>query len=340
MMNDAGNVRNVVLVGHSGSGKTTLVEALLGYSGTIQRPGRIEDGTTVSDFDEVEIRQQRSVNLTVAPFEVAGEKGSVTVNLLDTPGYADFTGDLRAGLRAADSALFVVAATDGVDGVTRMLWEECAAVGMPRAVVITKVDHQRADFGAALEACRAAFGDSVLPLYLPVPAAGGNGGGAGVTGLIGLLSQQLYDYSGGSRAAEAVPASEADRVDPAREELIEGIIQESEDETLMDRYLSGESIATDALIEDLEKAVARGSFYPLLAVASPAGIGMAELTEIITEGFPCALEHPLPPVTSVAGKAAAGLSCDPDGPLLAEVVKTTSDPYVGRVSLEIGRAHV
>ena len=320
-----GNVRNVVLVGHSGTGKTTLVEALLGYSGTVQRPGRIEDGSTVSDFDEVEIRQQRSVNLTLAPVVVNG----ITVNLLDTPGYADFTGDLRAGLRAADSALFVVSATDGVDGVTQMLWEECAAVGMPRAVVITKIDHQRADFDAALNACRAAFGDAVAPLYLPVPSSSG----AGVSGLIGLLSEKLYDYSGDSRVAGSPAASDAERMAETRGELIEGIITESEDETLMDRYLSGEEIDADVLIEDLEKAVARGSFYPVLAAASPAGIGMAELLEVITQAFPSPLEHPLPPVTTPDGKPVSGLSCDPDGPLLAEVVKTTSDPYVGRISL-------
>ena len=136
------SVRNIVLVGHSGAGKTTLVEALLGSTGTIQRVGRVEDGTTVSDFDEVEVRQQRSVNLTLAPLIHAGVK----VNLLDTPGYADFTGDLRAGLRAADAALFTVSAADPVDGLTKMLWEECAAAGTPRAVVITKIDHQRADF--------------------------------------------------------------------------------------------------------------------------------------------------------------------------------------------------
>src|SRR2546430_5467645 len=152
-------VRNVVLVGHSGAGKTTLVEALLVATGTIQRAGRVEDGTTVSDFDEVEIRQQRSVNLTLAPLIHAGVK----VNLLDTPGYPDFTGDLRAGRRAADAALFTVAATEGVDGLTRMLWEECAAVGMPRAVVITKIDHQRADFDPALSPWCPAFGDSRAP---------------------------------------------------------------------------------------------------------------------------------------------------------------------------------
>ena len=146
------SVRNVVLVGHSGAGKTTLAEALLGTTGTIQREGRVEDGSTVSDFDEVEVRQGRSVNLTLVPFV----HGNVKVNLLDTPGYADFTGDLRAGLRAADAALFTVPATDGVDGLTQMLWEECAAVGTPRAVVITKIDHQRGDFDEALAACREA----------------------------------------------------------------------------------------------------------------------------------------------------------------------------------------
>src|SRR3984893_7096808 len=169
-----GSVRNVALVGHSGSGKTTLVEALLASTGAIPRAGRVEDGTTVSDFDEVEVRQQRSVNLTLAPVVHAGIK----VNLLDTPGYADFTGDLRAGLRAADAALFTVPATDGVDGLTRMLWDECASVGMPRAVVITKLDHQRADFEEALQACQDAFGDSIAPLYLPVAGAQGGRWGA------------------------------------------------------------------------------------------------------------------------------------------------------------------
>ena len=318
------SVRNVVLVGHSGAGKTTLAEALLVTTGTIQREGRVEEGTTVSDFDEVEIRQQRSVNLTLVPLVHAGVK----VNVLDAPGYADFTGDLRAGLRAADAALFTVSAADGIDGLTQMLWDECAAVGTPRAVVITKIDHQRGDFDEALAACRAAFGDSVAPLYLPVT----DGQGA-VKGLIGLLSQRFYDYSGGSRADSDVPGDQADRLAEARGALIEAIIQESEDETLMDSYLSGEEIEVKGLIEDLETAVARGSFYPVLASSAPHHIGMEELLEVMTQAFPAPAEHPMPSVTTVDGKAVTNLACDPDGPLLAEVVKTTSDPYVGRVSL-------
>ena len=311
----------MVLVGHSGSGKTSLVEALLAATGTIQRQGSIEEGTTVSDFDEVEIRQQRSVNLTLAPLVHNGIK----VNLLDTPGYADFTGDLRAGLRAADSALFAVSATDGIDGLTRMLWEECAAVGMPRAVVITKIDHQRAEFDACLAACREAFGDAVAPLYLPV--------GAPVDGLIGLLSQKLFRYADGNRTESTPSGADQERMEELRGELIEGIITESEDESLMDRYLSGEEIDPKVLIEDLEKAVARGSFYPVLVTSAPQRIGMLELLEVMTEAFPSPAEHPLPAVTTPDGKPVSGLSSDPKGPLLAEVVKTTSDPYVGRISL-------
>src|SRR6266536_3348941 len=318
------SVRNVVLVGHSGAGKTTLVEALLVHTGGIQRAGRVEDGTTVSDFDEVEVRQQRSVNLTLAPVLHSGVK----VNLLDTPGYADFTGDLRAGLRAADAALFIVSAADGIDGLTRMLWEECAAVGTPRAVVITKIDHQRGDFDEALAACRDAFGDSVAPLYLPVTNDQG-----GVKGLIGLLSERFYDYSSGTRTDREPDPEHADRLAEFRSALIESIIQESEDESLMDRYLADEHIDVKVLIEDLEKAVAQGSFYPVLPAASPHGVGLAEVLEVMTEAFPAPEEHPLPAVSTLDGKPVGGIRCDPKGPLLAEVIKTTSDSYVGRISL-------
>lgn len=162
------SVRNVVLVGHSGSGKTTLVEALALTTGAVNRAGRVEDGGCVSDYDDMEHRQQRSVQLSLVPVEWDGIK----INLLDTPGYADFVGELRAGLRAADAALFVVSASDGVDGATRMVWEECAAVGMPRAIVITHLEAARADFEEMTRTCAEAFGgddpDAVLPLYLPL----------------------------------------------------------------------------------------------------------------------------------------------------------------------------
>jgi elongation factor G len=319
-----GSIRNVVLVGHSGSGKTTLVEALLTATGIIKRAGRVEDGTTVTDFDEAEHRQQRSVSLALAPLEHAGIK----VNLLDTPGYADFVGDLRAGLRAADAALFVVSAIDGLDGATRMLWEECAAVAMPRAVVITKLDKDRADFDEAVAVCQRVFGDGVLPVYLPMANDDGS-----PAALIGLLSQRIFDYSSGLRVERAPDAEHLPLIESARNSLIEAIIAESEDEGLMDRYLNGEDIDLKVLVDDLETAVARGSFYPVLATASPSGLGMAELLEVITQGFPSPLEHEVPPIATADGRPLAPIACDPAGPLVAEVVKTTTDPYVGRISL-------
>ncbi|MFE9926883.1 elongation factor G-like protein EF-G2 [Streptomyces sp. NPDC005774] len=332
------SVRNVVLVGHSGSGKTTLVEALALTAGAVNRAGRVEDGGTVSDYDDIEHRQQRSVQLSLVPLEWDGIK----INLLDTPGYADFVGELRAGLRAADAALFVVSASDGVDGPTRMVWDECAAVGMPRAIVVTHLEAARADFTEMTRVCARTFGgddpDAVLPLYLPLHGPEGPDGHAPVTGLIGLLTQKLFDYSSGEREEYEPDPDRLPLIEEARNRLIEGIIAESEDETLMDRYLGGEPCDVKTLIEDLEKAVARGGFFPVLA-ASPAadgtrqGLGTVELLGLITGGFPTPLEHGTPRVTTVDGTPRELNPCDPDAPLVAEVVKTSSDPYVGRISL-------
>ncbi|MEU9152066.1 elongation factor G-like protein EF-G2 [Streptomyces sp. NPDC048417] len=332
------SVRNVVLVGHSGSGKTTLVEALALTAGAVNRAGRVEDGGTVSDYDDIEHRQQRSVQLSLVPVDWDGIK----INILDTPGYADFVGELRAGLRAADAALFVVSASDGVDGSTRMVWEECAAVGMPRAIVVTHLEAARADFEEMTRVCAEAFGaddpDAVLPLYLPLHGPQGPDGHAPVTGLVGLLTQKLFDYSSGERKESEPGPDQLPDIDEARNRLIEGIIAESEDETLMDRYLGGEQIDLKTLIEDLERAVARGAFFPVLA-AAPAtdgarqGLGTVELLELVTRGFPTPFEHPTPGVTTIDGEPRDIKPCDTGGPLVAEVVKTASDPYVGRVSL-------
>ncbi|WP_338675480.1 elongation factor G-like protein EF-G2 [Streptomyces sp. SCSIO 30461] len=335
------SVRNVVLVGHSGSGKTTLVEALALTAGAVNRAGRVEDGGTVSDYDEIEHRQQRSVQLSLVPVEWGGCK----VNLLDTPGYADFVGELRAGLRAADAALFVVSAAQEADAVaasTRMMWEECAAVGMPRAIVVTHLDTARTGYDDLTRICGQIFGgddpDAVLPLYLPLYGPEAADGHAPVTGLIGLLTQKLFDYSGGARAEQAPSQDQVPLIEESRNRLIEGIIAESEDETLMDRYLGGEEIDLKTLIDDLEKAVARGAFHPVLFAAPAAdggkqGLGTVELLELITGGFPTPLEREAPAVTTPDGVPRPAISCDPDGPLVAEVVRTASDPYVGRLSL-------
>ena len=324
VVTDPAKIRNVVLVGHSGAGKTTLVEALLAATGTIARAGSVTDGTTVCDHDPAAVRQQRSVSLACAPLM----HDDIKINLLDTPGYADFVGELRAGLRAADAALFVVSAVDGMDAATAALWEECAAVDMPRAVAVARLDHPRADFDEAVALCQRVFGDNVMPLYLPMLGDDG----VSTAGLLGLITRRVFDYTDGLPAQVRQPDPEhLPAITESRDELIEGIIAESEDETLMDRYLGGEEIDAEILIEDLEKAVARGHFYPVVPVCAATGVGVDVLLEVLTAGFPSPPEHALPAVTGVDGSPRPPLTCDPDGPLVAEVVKTTIDRHVGRV---------
>ncbi|MBN1171919.1 MAG: elongation factor G-like protein EF-G2 [Micromonosporaceae bacterium] len=319
-------VRNVVLVGHSGSGKTTLVEALLAVTGTIGRPGSVGDGTTVCDTDPAAVKQQRSVALACAPVMYR----DIKINLLDSPGYADFVGELRAGLRAADAALFIVSAVDGMDAATAALWEECAAIDLPRAVAVTRLDHQRADFDETLAECQRVFGENVLPLCLPLHGDDGQS----VIGLIDLISQKVSDYSAGDPATVRDPdADQRSSIESPRTTLLEGVIAESEDETLMERYLEGEGIETETIIADLEKAVARGHFYPVIPVCAETRVGLDALLAMLADAFPPPGEHSIPVVTTVDGSPRDPLTCDPNGPLVAQVIKTTIDSYVGRVSL-------
>lgn len=331
-------VRNIVLVGPGGAGKTMLVEAVLAATGAITRMGSIEAGSTISDFEEVERRLGRSVSLTVASATIEdtslipAEAGGVRLNLVDTPGHADLVGDLRAGLRAADAALFVISASETaaeggtIDGSTRMLWQECANVGMPRAVVITHIDQPRGDFEAALENCQAVFGAGVHPLYLPTGR-----GENGPAGLVGLLSQTVFDVTTG----DGRPADEAERdaISTRRDALIEAVITESEDDGLLDRYLAGEEVSFETVVDDLETAVARGAFHPVLPCVPITGVGVRQLLEVICRGFPSPVEHVLPPVYAPSGAERPPLTGSADGPLVAEVVKTTTDPYVGRISV-------
>lgn len=312
-------IRNVVLIGPSGSGKTTLVESLLLAAGAIARSGTIADGTTVSDHDEAERRQQRSVNLSLVAFD----HRDVRVNLIDVPGYADFAGEVGAGLRAADAALFVVTADSGFDGNTRLLWEACEAVGMPRAIVVTKIDAPRAATGTRAEELRAALGDGVVAFELPMGDS-----------VLDLLSNTVHLHAAGRHTARAATAEEAAAGESLRNALIEAIIAEADDEALMEQYLGGDEIDSAAARADVVKAVAHGRFHPVCFTSTtPAGFGVDEVLDLIVDGFPSPLLHGIPAVHALTAGTPVALTADPAGPLVAEVVKTTSDPYLGRISL-------
>ena len=320
-------IRNVALVGPAGSGKTSLMESLLHAAGATSRRGAVNDGSTVGDHDPVAIRQKRSVGLSVASFLWK----DTVVNLIDTPGYADFMGELRAGLRGADAALFVVSSVDGVDAATARLWDECEFVGMPRAIVVTNLDKERANFDETVAVCQRVFtgGGGVLPLFLPV-----HGDDDVVAGFIDLLDEQIWDWSTGAVVVTEAEDRHRELIETERGSLIEGVVTESEDEDLMERFIGGEHVEIDLLTTDLEKAVARGHFHPVMGHAvTAANVGSELILDLIVRGFPSPLEHPLPLVSHIDGTPAEPITADPAGPLVAEVIKTTSDPYVGKVSI-------
>jgi elongation factor G len=317
------HVRNVLIVGHGGAGKTSLVEALLFATGATTRVGRVEDGTTVTDFEPEESRRHISVSLALAPFEHGGFK----INLLDAPGYADFVGEVRSALPAVDAVLFVVSAVDGVETQTEVIWTMAEEMGLPRAFYINKLDRERASFSRTVQQIQELFGKEAQPLYLPI------GDEHSFSGLVGLLSGTAHTYDDGKRSEAAVPDELVAQVEALRGELIETVIQEAEDEDLMDRYLGGEEITPMDLIPDLERAVAAGRLFPVLAGSATKGIGTAEVLEILTEAFPSPAERAPYEGTVPGTDTAVTRRADPDASMSAYVFKTISDPYVGRINL-------
>ena len=301
-------IRNVVLVGASGAGKTALFESMV----AARVPGRRS--------------REGDSSPTLALAAASFVAGDVSITLLDTPGHPDFVGEVRAGLRAADAALFVVSAAEGVDEPTRLLWRECDALGMPRGVAVTRLEQARADFDATVQACQRAFGDAE-PLALPLVESGS------VTGLLNLLRRTVTDHSGGTPVEREPTDDEAELIDAQRGDLIESVIEESEDEGLLERYLGGEEVDPDSVADDLRVAIATARFFPIIPTHAPTGVGVEALIELCEKGFPSPVHAAMPTVWTPAGGEFGKVACDPDGPLVAEVVRTTTDPFVGRQSL-------
>jgi elongation factor G len=311
-------IRNVALVGHGGAGKTSLAEALLYCSGAINRLGRVEDGTTTTDFDPEEARRGISLSLALAPFEHAGHK----INVLDAPGYADFVTDVHAALRVADLAVLVVSAVEGPEVGTDIAWKIAADAGLPRMFFINKLDRERASYQRTLEQLREHYGAGVAPLDLPI------GEETSFTGVIDLLSDTAHTYEGGKVTPGPIPAELADRAAEVRDSLVEGIVVA--DDALMERYLEGESIDPKELREALAKGVLEGSVFPVACGSATKLIGIDRLASLVTELGPSPLDRP--PVQVQAGGSTTEVKPDPSGQPLALVYRTLADPYVGKVS--------
>jgi elongation factor G len=314
-------IRNVALVGHSGAGKTTLTEALLFAAGAITRMGRVEDGNTVSDYDPEEVRRGISVSLSLAPIEWTGVK----INLLDAPGYADFIGDVRAALRAADACLFTVSAVDGVEVQTEVIWELAAEARLPRAIVVNKLDRERASFDRTLDGLVGAFGTQVAPIQLPM------GEEHEFSGVVDLLSRKAYRYTGGPRGDEGEwPEDLAAKAEPYRERLAESVAEA--DDALLEKYLEEGELSSEEIIRGVKAGLAEAKFAPVLVTAAGRPIAVDRLATFIAEAFPSPLDGPAVTVRAKSGEEQERAG-DPSGPLTALVFKTVSDPYVGRINM-------
>ncbi len=298
-------IRNVVLVGHGGSGKTTLAEALLHTAGVLPRTGRVEDGTTVCDFDPEEARRHLSVSLAVAPFEWDGHK----VNVIDAPGYADFLTEVAAAMRVADLAVFVVSAVEGVEVQTEVAWRMADELALPRIVFVNKLDRERASFEQTLDQLKAAFGAGVAPLELPI------GSESEFRGVVDLLSDTAETYADGSpRGVEGpVPDDMAAEEHSVHDALVEGIVVADDD--LMERYLADEQLDVAELGHALAKGIDDATVFPVLCGSATKLVGVDRLARFIVE------EGPAPHVPG------------DDGQTALFVFKTLVDPYVGHVNL-------
>jgi elongation factor G len=324
-------IRNVALVGHHGAGKTTLAEALLAVSGAIARRGSVEKGTTVMDFEPEEVARQLSISTSLAPFTVNGVK----VNLLDTPGYADFAGEMVTALANVDLAVVVVSATDGVQAQTEDAWRAAAQLGVPRVVVINKLDRERADFDRTLADIRATFGAGVAPVELPI------GSETDFHGVIDLLDDTATHYDNATSGAAVdgtvppsghegpIPDELVDEEHTVHEQLVEGIVVGDDD--LMERYLNGETLDYTELEKSLAGGVASASVFPVLCCSAASGVGVDRLARLIEELCPSPASRP--PLLATAGTETVEIPSDPGGQTVLTVTKTFNDGHTGKMSL-------
>lgn len=324
---DTTTIRNVALVGHSGAGKTTLAEALLHRAGVVPRLGRVEEGTTVCDTEPEEIKRGISLSPAVAPFSWQAPDGrEYLINLIDTPGYADFAAGVDAALSVADLALVVVSAVDGVEVGTEIVWKQCERLGVPRMVFLTKEDKPRADFHRVLDQMRGTFGSGLVPLELPI------GEEDAFTGIADLLTGDGYAYDGeGHRRSTELPAAVADEVSSRKEEIVEEIV--SGDDEQLERYLSGEMPSAAELAGALLHEVREGTQFPVLVGSALTAVGIDRLADYICDLAPSPAARPVTVHAGTPDGPETEVVADAKGDPLLYVFRTVADPFVGQISL-------
>jgi len=305
------NIRNTVLLSHCGAGKTSVSEAILFTTGVIKRLGKVEDGTTTSDYDPDEVKRHISINLSVLPFSWQNTK----INIIDTPGYSDFVGEVKAGIRVSEGAIITICAASGVEVGTEQVWEYCEAANLPRLIFINKMDRENADFYRTVEDVRSKFGSKCIPLQLPI------GAHDSFQGIVDLLT--MKGYSGSPEKESEIPSSVQAQADSFREKLVEAVAEM--DDALIEKYLGGEELTLEEITTNLRQAVISGKIVPVLAGSALQNVGINRLLDAVISYLPSPEEQKV---------VIEGGSIEPgkDAPPGALVFKTSADPYVGKLT--------
>jgi elongation factor G len=318
---EVGKLRNVGVVGHGGVGKTSLVEALLFSAGAVTRLGKVDDGSTTTDFDPDEIKRKISINTSVAYCDWKGHR----VNLVDTPGYGDFIADARAGLRVVEAAVVVVDAVAGVQVQTEKVWKFATEYNLPRVVIVNRLDRERADFYRTFESLARRLKGRLVALQLPL------GEEAGFKGAVDLVKQKAVTWTDGKPADTEIPADLADRVKEYREKLVEAAAETDDD--LLSKYLEEGSLGEAEMLKALRAGITEGKLVPVLCAAAVRNMGSHALLDLIVESLPSPADRGEVAGTDLKAKQAGTRAPDPKAPVCALVFKTLADPHIGKLSL-------
>ena len=318
---EIGKIRNVGVVGHGGVGKTSLVEAMLFAAGAVTRLGRVDDGSTTTDFDPDEIKRKISINTSLAYCDWKGHR----INLVDTPGYGDFIADARAGLRVVDAAVVVVDAVAGVQVQTEKVWKFATEYNLPRVVVVNRLDRERADFFRTFESLARRLKGRLVALHLPV------GEESGFRGFVDLVKMKAVTVAGGKATEADIPGDLADRVKEYREKLVEAAAET--DDELLSKYLEEGSLGEPEMLKALRAGIAEGKLVPVVCAAASKSIGVHGLLDLIVDSLPSPADRGEVAGTDLKTKQAGVRTADAKAPVTALVFKTLSDPHIGKLSL-------
>ena len=310
-------IRNVALLGHGGTGKSSLAEAMLFGAGAISRMGRVDDGSSASDYDPDEVQRQMSINASVLPCEWKDTK----INLIDTPGYPDFIGDLIGSLRAVEAVLLVVDGSGSVEVGTETGWDLAESAGITRLFFVNKLEKENQDFSRTLEVLREKFGTSVAPLQIPI------GSEDTFNGVVDLLTHKAYTWQNGKIAPADIPGDMQDQISNMREELIESVAEM--DDALIEKYFDEGTLGDEDIARGLEVGLKAGKVVPVLCGSAMKTVGVDTLLDFIVSSVPSPASVPPVDGTSPSG---AKEKRGPDDPLCALVFKTMADPYVGKLT--------